>query len=106
MLEYWFCIIARGPSVSRSQPSFSGTSDGGLAHEVEVVESVGPVNVEFAVFAQSTWNLKTRTRLVQPHTELNRFSRPAGGVPAWSRALLGRSENMLTPLLALATLND
>ena len=29
-----------------------------------LVESVGPVNVEFAVLVQSTWNFQMRTRFV------------------------------------------
>src|SRR5215217_8334872 len=67
---YWFCTISRMPSASRSLPFLDGTALGGLAHVVAVVESVGPLNVELAVFAQSTWKLQTRTRFVQPQTDV------------------------------------
>jgi len=69
MFEYWFCIISRMASVSRALPLFDGTVSGGAAQVLPVGESVGPVNVEFAVLAQSTWNAQTRTRSVQPHTD-------------------------------------
>ena len=67
---YWFCIMSRIGRVSRGWPSFSGTVDGGDPQVVAVVESVGPVKVEFAVLAQSTWNFQTRTRSVQPQTDV------------------------------------
>src|SRR5215204_961142 len=69
MREYWFCIIARGPSVSSELPSFSATVEGGLDHVVAVIESVGPVKVELAVFAQSMWNFQMRTRFVHPQMD-------------------------------------
>src|SRR4051794_27469007 len=99
MFVYWFCIISRIASVSRSLPFFDGTVSGGAAHVVAVVESVGPVKVEWAVFAQSTWNCQTRRGLVKPHTDAKRFGRPAGGAPAWTRALLGSSVNTPRPVI-------
>src|SRR5215212_12216492 len=54
-LVYWFWTISRTPSASRSLPFLDGTALGGLAHVVAVVESVGPLKVELAVFDQSTW---------------------------------------------------
>src|SRR3954453_15660488 len=70
MFEYWFCAIRRIDKVSRLLPFFDGTVSGGPAQTLPVEESVGPVNVEFAVLAQSTWNAQTRTRSVYPHTEV------------------------------------
>src|SRR5829696_5409241 len=66
MFAYWFCIIVRGPSVSSEFPFFSTTVDGGLDQLEPAEESVGPVSVDAAGAAQSTWNFHTRTRLVQP----------------------------------------
>ena len=57
---YWFCIIRRYVSVSSALPSFSGTVDGPTLN-VETPTFVGPVNVEAAGFAQSTWNFHVRT---------------------------------------------
>src|SRR4051794_13730672 len=58
---YWFCIINRYESVSRALPGdASGTSDG-PALNAAMPTFVGPVNVELAVFVQSTWNFQTRT---------------------------------------------
>src|SRR6478672_6416419 len=54
MLVYWFCIISRIGRGSRSLPPCDGTASGGLAHVLPVIESVGPVKVEFAVLFQST----------------------------------------------------
>src|SRR4051794_28120384 len=59
MFVYWFCIIRRYDSVSRLLPSFSGTLPGPTLN-VEMPTFVGPVNVELAVFDQSTWNFQTR----------------------------------------------
>src|SRR5215213_10672855 len=56
---YWFCIMSRYESVSRLLPVFSGTVDGPTLN-VPDDAFVGPVNVEFAGFAQSTWNFQTR----------------------------------------------
>jgi nitrate/nitrite transporter NarK len=92
MFEYWFCIIVRSASVSKLfPPEPDGTVLGGLAIAVAVVEFVGPVNVEFAVLDQSTWNFHTCTLLVKLPTEAKRFGVPVGGVPACRRALLGSS---------------
>src|SRR5215212_8714226 len=57
---YWFCIITRYDSVSRALPSFSGTVLGPTL-KVETPTLVGPVKVELAGFAQSTWNFHVRT---------------------------------------------
>src|SRR4051812_44555525 len=54
---YWFCIISRQASVSRSLPSFSGTSDGPVSTAVMAV-FVGPVKVELAGLAQLTANFQ------------------------------------------------
>src|SRR5215218_3523880 len=70
MRTYWFCIIARGPSVSSGFPFFSATVAGGLDQVVAVVESVGPVSVDAAEAAQSTSNFQTRTRFVQPQIDV------------------------------------
>src|SRR5919201_4699910 len=56
---YWFCIISRYESVSMLLPPFSGTLEGPTL-KVAIGTFVGPVNVEFAVFPQSTWNFHTR----------------------------------------------
>src|SRR5919198_3992413 len=106
MFEYWFCTIKWMPSASRVLPFLDGTSPGGEAHVETVIESVGPVNVELAVLAQSTWNFHTRTRFVQPHTEAKRFGLPAGGVPVCARALLGANVNTLTPEIEEAASNE
>src|SRR5213083_3512204 len=55
---YWFCIISRYESVSRLLPWSSGTLLGPTL-KVEMPTLVGPVNVELAVFDQSTWNFQT-----------------------------------------------
>src|SRR3954449_10190635 len=68
--EYWFCAIRRIARVSRLLPLLDGTVFGGPAQTLPVKESVGPVNVEFAVLFQSTWNAQTRTRSVNIHTEV------------------------------------
>ena len=49
----------------------------------------GPVNVETKTLLQSTWNFQTckRIRVSARHREVIRC--PGGGVPDWSRALLG-----------------
>src|SRR5205823_9379881 len=91
--EYWFWTIERSPNVSRSLPSFAGTVPGPEDQVVAVIESVGPVKVEFAGAVQSAWNFQTRTRSAQHHVGANRFGRPAGGVPVCARALLGRRVN-------------
>src|SRR5438270_1517454 len=92
MFVYWFCAIRRGCSVSMTLPFLDGTSSGAAAHELPVIESVGPVNVELAVFVQSTWNFHTLTRSVWLQTDVKRSGLPAGGVPVWARALLGSIE--------------
>ena len=56
---YWFCIISLYESESRLLPWRSGTLDGPTL-KVPIVAFVGPVNVELAVFVQSTWNFQTR----------------------------------------------
>src|ERR671931_2042474 len=56
---YWFCIISRYDSVSMLLPPSSGTVEGPTL-KVAIGTFVGPVNDEFAVFAQSTWNFHTR----------------------------------------------
>src|SRR5919204_1811431 len=56
---YWFCIISRYESVSTLLPPLSGTLEGPTL-KVAIGTFVGPVNVEFAVFPQSTWNFQTR----------------------------------------------
>src|SRR5438132_6790569 len=56
---YWFCIINRYESVSMLLPWSSGTLLGpGL--KVAIGTSVGPLNAEFAVVVQSTWNFQIR----------------------------------------------
>jgi hypothetical protein len=62
--EYWFCIISRIGNVSRSVPLFSGTVPGGPDQVDPVSESVGPVKVELAGVAQSTWKRHTWSRSV------------------------------------------
>src|SRR5919199_3922973 len=57
---YWFCIISRYASVSRLLPPFSGTSEGPVL-KLATELLTGPVKLELAVFAQSTWNFQTRT---------------------------------------------
>jgi hypothetical protein len=106
MFEYWFCIISRIANVSRALPLLDGTVCGGAAHVEPVIESVGPVKVELAVFDQSTWNFHTRTRLVHPHTDAKRFGLPAGGVPVWTLALLGNIVNTDTPEIFDGALKD
>src|SRR5688500_17184494 len=64
MFEYWFCIMRRIGRVSRSLPPRTGTALGPAAQALPVDESVGPVKVELAGVAQSTWNFQTRTRVV------------------------------------------
>src|SRR5437588_190580 len=95
---YWFCAISLIASVSRLLPFLDGTLSGGEAHVLPVIESDGPVNVELAVFAQSTWNFHTLTRSVWLQTDVNRSGLPAGGVPVWTRALLGSIEKTKLPL--------
>src|SRR5919199_2444187 len=56
---YWFCIISRYDRVSRLLPSFSGTSLGPTLN-VATPTFVGPVKVELAGEAQSTWKRQTR----------------------------------------------
>src|SRR3954453_8122075 len=53
MCVYWFCIISRYESESRLFPWRSGTVEGPTL-KVPIVALVGPVNVELAVFVQST----------------------------------------------------
>src|SRR5207245_5806779 len=60
--------------------------------------------LEFAVLFQSTWNFQMRTTLVKPVNAANRFSRPAGGLPVWSRALPGSSMKFWPPPEFLAAL--
>jgi len=55
---YWFCIISRHASVSRSFPSFSGTSVGPVSTDA-IELFVGPVKVELAGLAQLTENFQT-----------------------------------------------
>src|SRR5919199_1702026 len=59
MFVYWFCIISRYVSVSRLLPCFSGTSLGPTLN-VATPTFVGPVKVELAGEAQSTWKRQTR----------------------------------------------
>src|SRR5215211_8569 len=56
---YWFCIISRYVSVSSALPDCSGTVDGPTLN-VAVDAFVGPVKVELAGVAKSTWNFHTR----------------------------------------------
>ena len=64
MFVYWFCIIARYVSVSRLLPPCAGTLHGRVGPVEPVRGAVGPVNVELATLAQSTWNFQTRIAFV------------------------------------------
>src|SRR5881296_1079618 len=56
---YWFCTIKRSRRVSSAFPFFAGTVDAPTP-QVASVTLDGPVSVELATLAQSTWNLQTR----------------------------------------------
>src|SRR5262245_7863310 len=60
IFEYWFCIIAWMPSVSRLFPPCEGAKGTWALGQLEDANEVkGPVKVESEMRSQSTWNLYT-----------------------------------------------